>query len=349
LLEADKFSELNERMSAVQSDYRQGRIDDDQLATAFRVFYDPDPKLLAKYDGWVAAFPRSYVALLARGIYHRKVGQARRGGDVISNTSASQLQGMDYEYDLAMRDLQTSLPLEKKPLLTLSNELDIAAYQGNDNAERSILDLSVQIDPQNIAVRRPYLIYLAPRWGGSMEQMQAFLDESQKAGLAEKKVRLLEGVIAAERGAIARDERDYPAAELYYRQAMEYGAEECTNCLSYVLMQQRKYDQAIVVLTKAITDDPSNVALHRERARAYLAAGNIRDALPDFMSAAQQGDAYSQSQVGVWYMTGIDGILVPDSERGLEWFHKCALQGDPTCVEDESRALHMLKAVSESH
>jgi hypothetical protein len=91
LLQADQFKQLNERMSAVQSDYRQGRIDGDQLCASFRVFYDADPTLLAKYEQWVAAFPRSYVALLARGIYHRKVGQALRGGEFIAGTSASQL------------------------------------------------------------------------------------------------------------------------------------------------------------------------------------------------------------------------------------------------------------------
>jgi hypothetical protein len=91
LLNTERFAELDARFSAIQANYRNNVISDEQLRNAFRVFYDTDLALEVRYDAWVGKFPKSYVAHLARGVYYRKTGQNRRGGEFIANTTDSQL------------------------------------------------------------------------------------------------------------------------------------------------------------------------------------------------------------------------------------------------------------------
>ncbi len=339
LLESGKFAELNARLSAVQADYRNGRISDEQLYSAFHVLYDADDALRSKYDAWVTAYPRSYVALLARGIYHRKVGQASRGGAYLDATSDEQLRGMDAEYDLAMRDLEASKALEQRPLLTLSNEMDIASHYGDQRSLRKILDQSLAIDPQNIVVRELYMTYLEPRWGGGQEQMQAFLAESRKAGLSERKLGLLEAVILSDRAHSSEERQDYAAAERDDRKAIELGADDCLSCLSSVLIHEGKFADDIPILTQLIAADPSDVDDRVWRGQAYWSIGKNKEAFADLLAAAQLGNAYAQTRVAIFYMQGVPGVVVRDPAAGLQWFRKCAAQGDQACRLDVQIAL----------
>ena len=138
LLNAGKFAELDGRFSAIQAGYRDNVVSDEQLRNSFRVFYDTDAALEVGYDAWVATFPKSYVAHLARGIYHRKTGQNRRGGEIIANTTDSQLQGMDAAFAIAMQDLEMSAALDKRPLLTYFNEISIAILEGDTREIRRL-------------------------------------------------------------------------------------------------------------------------------------------------------------------------------------------------------------------
>ena len=116
------------RFAAIQTAYEKNILSDEQLRNAFRAFYDTDAALRPKYDLWVANFPKSYVARLARAIYYRRIGQVQRGGGTISQTSDSRLRGMEAAFGLSMRDLQASTSLDKRPLLTVFNELAIAIH-----------------------------------------------------------------------------------------------------------------------------------------------------------------------------------------------------------------------------
>jgi hypothetical protein len=118
LLTGSRFAELDARFSAIQANYRNNVISDEQLHNAFRVFYATEPALRVDYDAWAAKFPKSYVAHLARGIYYERVGEKRRGGEVISDTTDVQLQGMDDAFANAMQDLRISEALDKRPSLT---------------------------------------------------------------------------------------------------------------------------------------------------------------------------------------------------------------------------------------
>jgi tetratricopeptide (TPR) repeat protein len=338
-LVSGNYPALNAAFSAIQAEYRTGVRSDESLYVAFLALHDDDDSLRAAYDGWVRAYPSSYVALLARAIYHRKVGQERRGEASIGETSEIQLQGMNAEYKLALQDLIASKALDTRPLLTLSNQLDIVANYDDSATMRAILNESKKMDPENIVVRRLYLSYLEPRWGGSELAMRAFVLQSQLEGLPDAKRRSLEAVIVSDHAHTAETAGDDATAEREYRQALELGDDACSRCLALVLVREHKYAEAVPVLTMAIGRDPSNKELLYWRAVAYLAIGKDHEGLADMLEAAKLGELDAQNRVGVWYMTGFAGGLTPDPGLGLKWLRQCAAQRNVNCTHNLQLAL----------
>jgi tetratricopeptide (TPR) repeat protein len=338
LLNTERFAELDVRFSAIQANYRDNVISDEQLRNAFRVFYDTDVALQFKYDAWVTKFPKSYVAHLARGVYYRKSGQNRRGGEFIAKTTDSQLQGMDAAFALAMQDLKVSATLDRRPLLTYLNEMSIAIFEGDTREIRALLDESLRVDPQNVIMRHEYMMSLEPRWGGTVEQMSAFLEESRNAGLSKPKLQLLEAVIISDRASEYMDAADYPAAEREYRKAVALGSNDCFKCLASALFLQNKREDAIPFLSRVVSEDPWDVENLALRGQTYLEAGNTSAGTADMIAAATLGNVYAENAVAIYYMTGANG-LPRDPETGLGWFRKCAARGSAECTVNVKRAL----------
>jgi hypothetical protein len=164
LLEAGQFAELDQRFSAIQRSYEIGYITDEDLRTAFRVFYTTDATLEQKYATWITQFPKSYVARIARAIYYVKVGELKRGSALISDTSEEQLSGMQAAFSQASQDLDVSVRLDAKPILTYAQQMDIARYLGNHASARAILEAANKVDVNNLIVRAKYMGTLYPRW-----------------------------------------------------------------------------------------------------------------------------------------------------------------------------------------
>ena len=141
--------------------------------------------------------------------------------------------------------------LDAKPLLSYLHAMDLRSFRGRERATRQILDRAVEIDPGNIIVREKFLGTLRPRWGGSLGEMSAFVEESRKAGLAPAKVRFLQAMVAEERGyQLLYFDREKAAALVAFREAVALGHLDCKYCFADALMRSEKYDEAIKVFRR---------------------------------------------------------------------------------------------------
>ena len=328
LLNSGNLAELDRRFSAVQRAYEKGVVTDEDLRAAFRVFYPTAAALAPRYDAWVSAYPQSYVAHLARGIYYTKVGEDSRGGDTLSNTSAEQLQGMERAFQKASADFDASMELDTRPLLTYLHAMSIALYEGEGAQTRGLLDLAIKADPGNFIVREKYIGTLEPRWGGSTEQMYAFLEESRKAGLSSAHLARLKAVILADEAQTHWLAKEYAEAERDYRAAISLGDTECLSCLASVLIEDRKDEQAIPVLSQILGENPGDIRSLQLRAHAYWRLGKMREANADFTTAADQGDPFAATDLGRFNMSGVPGVLAANPELAVSWFRKSAAQGN---------------------
>jgi Domain of unknown function (DUF4034) len=202
LLRQSRYVELDGKMNGIQRSYEFGRITDERLLHEFRAFYDTDPALAGRYDAWVEKMPRSYSALVARGIYLRYLGKQVRGGAYIEDTPRQQIEAMSTYLARAMRDYNASLTLTKKPLLTYHSIIAVTmldAMIGGDDLARRMLNESIRVDPRNFVVRYKYFASLQTRWGGSLQQMLDFEKQARAAGLSDAQLRYFANMLVAER------------------------------------------------------------------------------------------------------------------------------------------------------
>jgi len=202
LLRQARYVELDAKMNGIQRSYELGKITDERLLHEFRAFYDTDPALANRYNAWVEKMPRSYSALLARGIYLRYVGKEARGSAYIDDTPRQQIELMSAYLAKAMRDYNTSLTLTKKPLLTYHSIIAVTMFEpvmGDDGLARRMLNESIRVDPRNFVVRYKYFASLQTRWGGSLEQMLDFEKQARAAGLSDAQLRYFASMLVAER------------------------------------------------------------------------------------------------------------------------------------------------------
>jgi TPR repeat protein len=328
LLLSGNYDLLQQYFSKVQRSYHDGQISDEDLRGAFRAFYDTSGTLEPAYDAWVHQYPRSYVALLARGIYYKRIGQERRGDGLMRDTSFWQLLGMESAYHQAFADFQASEALDDRPLLTYMHMMDISSQVGDANQNRDILDAAIRIDPANFIVRQKYMISLESKWGGSREKMQEFLEECRHAQLGATALRKLEAVVVEGDAWVAYISEDYAAAAAGYRRALDMGGETvCLQCASYAMTDQKLYVDAIRVYTLILRDNPSDTNTLGQRAYAYSQLQDPK-AFEDFTAAANLGDAYSQNALGQYTYNGVPGHIPRDRDRAIAWFRKAAAQGN---------------------
>jgi TPR repeat protein len=98
--------------------------------------------------------------------------------------------------------------------------------------------------------------------------------------------------------------------------------------LTTVLIEERKFADAIPFLDRYLKAKPGNTWALSSRGLVYYESGKPAEAVADWTLAATAGDAFSQNRLGVLYMTGIPGRLPPDPKKGIEWLRKAAEQGN---------------------
>jgi tetratricopeptide (TPR) repeat protein len=349
MLRQGKFQQLDSEFSTVQQRFERGQITGDEARNAFRAFYPIDPDLEAKYDQWITAYPKSYVARLARAIYHKKRGFEERGGKYISETSQLQIDKMDSSLGRAIKDFGDSIPMTPKPFLSYLHMLDISSTYVPASYSRILYDHAVGLDPSSIAVRQKYMLSLSAKWGGSLDSMQKFLEECRAAKLPDVQFRQLESMVYEDEGWERENEGDHAAAELAYRKAINLDPPDCTSCvissLVTILIKERKFADSLPYLNEYLKAKPGDVWALSNRGLALFESGNPSGAFEDWSLSAKAGDAFSQNRLGVLYMTGIPGHLAPDFNLGIEWLKKAAAQGD----RDAQRNLPLALAQKGAH
>ncbi len=347
LLAGDNFAELEARYGALQQGYKHKELSGERLRDAFRGFYATDASFAPHYAAWVKAWPTSYIAHLARGIYYKKVGLESRGGGFIAETNEQQLAGMKSAFDVADGEFRESLKLDDKPLLTYLHSIDVRNAAGDHDGVRSLLDQSISIDSKNVIVRQKYMSYLETRWGGSTTEMQAFLNECRQAQLAPADMNILEAMVFEDSAWVHRyREANVDAAVRDYRKAGRLTPfdPDCLTCGPYeeagdTLYKAKRIEEALQLYSEALKANPNSIHALYNRGYIDLQLNHFKEAVPDFRSAANLGDVDSQETLGRMYLLG--DKIPRDLDKAIVLLAKAADQGD-------SVAQHLLVTAQES-
>jgi len=203
LLDQGRYDVLDRRMNGYELAYEAGTLGENGLLRAFAPLTGADPLLQPELNAWVRAFPGSYAAHLARGSSLFALGAEARGRRSVEHTSDQQFADMAVYYRRAQADLVRSESLSAKPLLTYNVLIRISMSVGDARENRRLLDAALQFAPTAISVRRAYMRSLETRWGGSLDQMLAFMEECRRAGLSAAQLASLQAIIDNERRTLA--------------------------------------------------------------------------------------------------------------------------------------------------
>ena len=219
-LSANNVAAVESFYSSLQSKFERGEASEYDLLDAYKVFYQREDRYRSHLDRWINAYPKSSSAYLARGVYYRKLGEAARGTDYISQVPSENVAYMEQMFEISKKDLKRSLKLNPKSYLSILHLLNIAQFQGDYKAADKYLALANSVSPSNFLVRARYLIQLAPKWGGSYRSMDKFINECRTQGLAQDKIDMLNAIKADDQGSAAEERGKSEFARTEFKKAL---------------------------------------------------------------------------------------------------------------------------------
>ncbi len=340
LLRSGQFTQLDQRYNTFQEHYEQATINDHELSLTYQAFYDTSPDNEAFLNQWIVKNPASYSARLARGIYNRKLGEAARGAKFAHETTPEKMLTMQQYLERANQDLRASLQLSQKPIVALLHLINISMFLGDHQASLGWLNYANRVDPNNYGIKRRYLLTLTPRWGGSYDQMWAFLKACRDQHISQEFLRIFESTIYLDQAKSFAEQNQRERALPLYKKSLNlldgidnidrldalkgvvYNGANPTNLEEY----SREIDETLRLA-------PTERMILGYRGWIRLKQRRYEEAIRDCALGAELGDPYSQFQYGFILYNGIPSTLPRNQTQGLLWIRKAADQGDATAQQ----------------
>ena len=341
LLRARKFAALQQRMDDLLAAYVAGRLSDEELFYEFGAFDRWGPFLTPLIREWVAAFPLSFSAHQAMALHLASVAWQTRGSGFASETSNQQLD----EFHRQLADAQgwavRATKLHTKPIVAYqllvatskASRVDLGLWArlkglrdwsaprsalDAPQAVKPLIDEALRIQPDNVIVRHAYIELLAPRWGGSIEALQAYSSASAHPGLSPDRVA---SVAYMARMEIAADHRLRKAMDRAV-EGYEAAAKLCRLNqplidIAAIRLDQARYAEALDAADRAIALVPDSPNGLRFRARALQGLQRHTEAFALLQALAPQGSPEVLYLLGEYHLSGEGGAKrdVPEARR----------------------------------
>jgi TPR repeat protein len=329
LLRAGKFSELEARISVDRTAYEAASDGEWDLLQAIAVFERIDPDLETAFNAWVAAQPQSYSARAARGAYFYKRAWAFRGTRYVRDTPSESLAAMRELFKRAKDDLLASRRLSSRPQVSDRYLIGIAMAEGDQAAARRIYLEAVAGDPDNYGARRAFLNTLRREWGGSLDAMHAFVEETAAAAQTPKQravANYLEASLLGYLGMHHHSNGHKRALKLYDAALAKAEDPKVLARRAQLLVELKRADEALRDAERAIELDPTSAEALEYRGVMREQRKQMSQALDDYRRAAAYGSTYAMQRLGIIYLTGGD---VPKNYReAAKWLQLGAQFGE---------------------
>lgn len=259
LLLSKEFALLNTIFLRLQDEYEKDYKLEDKMTSVLYDFEVNNPATETLLNEWVTKTPNHFAPYLCRGVYFCTRAAHARGAKYVAETSAKEFEDMHAFHRRAIADLQKALELKPTLVHPYAYFIRIVAASGETEIQKQLFSAALELNPYSIMLRQIHIAKLAPRWGGSMAEMQAIVEESRKYVKEYPAMRVVESEIDIELGSQALENSDFQAA--------------------------------IDHLTKAITRGESAVAYFR-RGQAYMFSNQLVQAVSDFSKAIALNPSY---------------------------------------------------------
>jgi len=273
LLHAKKFSKLNEILHTYQLASETDNCSEKNLHNAYWAFCRDSEGYETLLNNWTESFPDHYQPYLARACYYYEMGWAARGFDYARNTSREQFDSMNSYFAKAEQDIEQVHKHFNKTVIGYELLMSMRNAQGRQRESDAAKNKALTISPASYAVRVGYLYTIRPRWGGSYEQMNTFIQESLTLVSQNPKLKLLQGEILIEKGYSLLVKKEYEKADPLFTQALLFGENSDVyykRGMNRMYMEQ--YEESLHDLNRALELNPeaSSFYYRRSLTHSYL-------------------------------------------------------------------------------
>jgi TPR repeat protein len=337
LLHSHQFVMLDRQINALQTDYEQDTEREFVVSSVFSWFKNADPSFESLLQEWLNAYPESYAANLAMGIYYMAMAAEWRGVKYINEIPRTRIENMDRYLEKAVIQFEKSLRMTEKPILSYTYLIAAARYHGDGKASKYWLSEALKCDPYCIRPRSFYMHALEPRWGGSYDAMRAFAEETRRGGhpKLDKAARYYEAWIHWYSGYQKYLKKSYVDALDEYQKALaiyDDSGFRLDRAKVYQLVGQ--IDLAMADINRGLELDPLSTELLYFRGTTLLDKRQTAEALNDLRLSAEYGNMKAVKKLGDLYTSGDLGVPL-NVEEGMKLWEKAAYFWD----EDAAFAL----------
>jgi Zn-dependent protease with chaperone function/tetratricopeptide (TPR) repeat protein len=285
----------------------------------------------ADLERWAKQEPSSYAAALALAGFHTHQAVEARGYAAAADTPKENLMAMRQSLALARVELERAVQLSPNPYVARRMLMGSARHRGDRAAELQHYAEALKLAPKDVELRLAHMTMLEPDWGGSQDQMAAYLEESRRELTEAELARLaarLPAARARERAAAGNwdqalsllDESialDATAGSLCERSRVLGLLKRSADAIADVTQALAKMpdhrsclrqavrategvedpNEVVRVLNLVLESDPASVEARSQRGFALEFLGKADLARKDFEEAARLGDEWADQQL----------------------------------------------------
>lgn len=247
------YSNIAHKQKANDSDYAQ--------FNAYQVFVNPDPGLSQPLDQWVSQFSDSPYALTARGLHYYAIAMQYRGRKSTPDTSAAEIESMQKYMEQARSDLSAAMKDGLGFTIPVAALITVYKVLGKRESLEKLAREGLNIYPGSYAIRYAYLDSHIPKWGGTFENLVAFLDDTVGQTSLNPDLKYLHGFGYSIIADGYSKNRDYDKATNFAVEAAKQGLNDREFLrIAQIFFDAGKYEEADQYLDRALSLYPARVA-----------------------------------------------------------------------------------------
>lgn len=312
---ARDFDRLNQVLESAHREYVEGRSERDEARRLI------GPILKTKLAGvdvcadWLKAQPNSYPAHWVCGAIWQEGAWQARTHEAASKVSREQFAIMNERLMRSNQLEQMALTLSDRPIQALGVLANNLHLQGRHDEAEGMQVRARTMLPADATAYTIAANFAMPRWGGSIEEVKAIIEQARKAGVHADSVTYMLDHNLGEPWSTAT-----PGAERAYweRAVAEHASADRLESLFRHLLGLSIWRDALAVSDRVVTVRPQDAETRYWRGHVNEALGRIPDALAEYRLAAALGNDTAIEHLIRAHLHGTLGLPAKDIPGLLE-------------------------------
>ena len=222
MFQHQSFKSLDSKLEEYQSAYDKDYQEEDNVYDAFEVFSRVDTVFESMLGRWIKEFSEFYAPYVARAKYYCACARQARGRKWIIDKDQKEYKEMERYFSLALLDINTALKKNAQLDVCYAMLVEIGSATSDKEMKSSALGDGLKNHPYAYRIRLKYLQALAPRLGGSYDEMSTFIDSCSRYAAFNSKLKELFACIPADKGNVFSYLGKYGEAVKMYTEALNY-------------------------------------------------------------------------------------------------------------------------------